>query len=150
MAETLGSLCDKLAIVIMKQHHATDPAMQQSLAQQAQQLEEEIDTLIIGAVSHEIPLERLGFASNKIYKKSTNTVAEVRGSLAQLIAHLMAITAKLWYVQEKIYAIEEVPVQEKDSVVKQQATLNLERNHCMDAINEALKDRIRSHDHGAA
>ena len=39
MAETLGSLCDKLTIVKLKQYHSEDAARLQSLKQQEQQLQ---------------------------------------------------------------------------------------------------------------
>ena len=44
MAETLGSLCDKLTIVKLKQYHTGDIQRLESLAHQEKQLCEEIDT----------------------------------------------------------------------------------------------------------
>jgi hypothetical protein len=44
MAETLGSLCDKLTIVKLKEWHSEkQPERMRSLATQEQQLREEID-----------------------------------------------------------------------------------------------------------
>ena len=45
MAETLGSLCDKLTIVKLKQYHSDDPQRLESLALQAGQLQQEINLL---------------------------------------------------------------------------------------------------------
>jgi hypothetical protein len=42
MAETLGSLCDKLTVVKLKEWHADDPARVESLRKQEQQLQQEI------------------------------------------------------------------------------------------------------------
>ena len=48
MAETLGSLCDKLTIVKLKEWHSENqPERMRSLATQEQQLREEIDAYTI-------------------------------------------------------------------------------------------------------
>ena len=80
MAETLGSLCDKLTIVKLKQFHTGDVQRLGSLARQETQLCEEIDTFIYDAVKGKIPQERLVFSSNKIYKKKGNEITEITGS----------------------------------------------------------------------
>ena len=46
MAETLGSLCDKLTIVKLKQYHTEDLSRLDSLANQEKQLLQEIDIYI--------------------------------------------------------------------------------------------------------
>ena len=52
MAETLGSLCDKLTIVKLKEWHSEkQPERMRSLATQEQQLREEIDAFIADAAS---------------------------------------------------------------------------------------------------
>jgi len=59
MAETLGSLCDKLTIVRLKEWHSEkQPERMRSLATQEQQLREEIDALIADAASGRVPLEK--------------------------------------------------------------------------------------------
>ena len=47
MAETLGMLCDKLTIVKLKQYHTTDEIRLQSLDQQCNQLQQEIDEYLL-------------------------------------------------------------------------------------------------------
>jgi len=70
MAETLGSLCDKLTIVKLKEWHSEkQPERMRSLATQEQQLREEIDALIADAASGRIPVERLTFAAQKVHRK---------------------------------------------------------------------------------
>ena len=81
MAETLGSLCDKLTIELKEWHSEKQPERMLSLATQEQQLREEIDALIADAASGRIPLERLTFAANKVYRKEGNAVPEVTGSM---------------------------------------------------------------------
>ena len=76
MAETLGMLCDKLTIVKLKQYHTEEAQKLASLNNQAIQLQEEIDEYVSNAVSGNIPLAKLTFASNKVFKKEGNEVAE--------------------------------------------------------------------------
>ena len=142
MAETLGMLCDKLTIVKLKQYHTSDEARSASLHTQATQLQEEIDEYIAAAAAGNIAAERMTFAANKVFKAEGNTVKEVAGSFGEVFYRLADVNCKLWHEQEKVYEFEQVPPQEKDIVVKQLALLNLERNKCIDAINEEFKKLI--------
>ncbi|MFZ4058689.1 MAG: hypothetical protein ACOYKE_11160, partial [Ferruginibacter sp.] len=126
MAETLGMLCDKLTIVKLKEYHSTDEARLKSLATQATQLQAEIDEYFADALSGNIPPERLTFAANKVFKKEGNEVKEVLGEIGAVFYQLADVNCRLWHEQEKVYEFEEVPVSEKDAVVKQLALLNLE------------------------
>jgi len=148
MAETLGSLCDKLTTVKLKRWHTDDPDRLQSLVKQEEQLNEEINEFIDAAISGGIPLERLTFASNKVYKKEGNVVPEVRGTLGQTFAQLAETVCKLWHVQEKVYEFEEIPVDQKDGVIKELAIVNLERNQCIDRVDEQFRsfvEKTRAH-----
>jgi len=51
MAETLGSLCDKLTTVKLKRWHTDDAERLQSLAKQEAQLNEEINEFVAAARS---------------------------------------------------------------------------------------------------
>jgi len=136
MAETLGMLCDKLTIVKLKEYHTDNPGRLQSLHEQAVQLQEEIDEYISQAIHGQIPVNRLTFASNKVYKKEGNEVAEVSGKIGEVFYQLAEVNCKLWHEQEKVYEFEKVPNEEKNNVVKQLALLNLQRNKCIDSINK--------------
>jgi len=142
MAETLGMLCDKLTIVQLKQYHTADETRLQSLDQQCKQLQIEIDEYIADAVSGKIPAERLTFASNKVFKQQGNEVKEVVGNVGEVFYQLADVNCRLWHEQEKVYEFEQVPVDEKNIVVKQLALLNLERNKCIDAINEQFSKLV--------
>jgi len=142
MAETLGMLCDKLTIVKLKQYHSEEPARLESLSKQADQLIREIDEYVSDAVEGRIDPSRLTFAANKVYRQQGNEVAEVRGRLGEVFYQLADVNCRLWHEQEKVYAFEQVPVEEKDRVVKQLALLNLERNRCIDAINDWLVQAV--------
>ena len=139
MAETLGSLCDKLTIVKLKEWHSEkQPERMRSLAMQEQQLREEIDAFVADAASGRIPVERLTFAANKVYRKEGNAVPEVTGSLGAVFAHLAEVNCKLWHEVDKSYEIEKVPPDARDGIVKQLALLNLERTQCIDEIDRQL------------
>jgi len=142
MAETLGMLCDKLTIVKLKQYHSEDEARLKSLAIQAGQLQTEIDEYISDAVSGRIETFRMTFAANKVFKKEGNEVAEVKGNFGEVFYQLADVNCRLWHEQEKVYEFKAVPVDEKDIVVNQLAKLNLERNKCIDAINDLLVNMI--------
>lgn len=145
MAETLGSLCDKLTIVKLKQFHSQDPQRLESLSSQQSQLQQEIDEFLQRALDREIPVERLSFASNKVFKAQGNSVAEVEGNIAEVFSRLAEINCQLWHEQEKVYDFESVPPEEKDAVVKQLAILNLSRNRCIDRIDQQLSALVQQH-----
>lgn len=142
MAETLGSLCDKLTIVKLKQWHTENEEKLRSLNAQEKELKYEIDRFIHAAVTKLIPTENLTFASNKVYKLEGNKVDNITGDIGDLFAKLAEINCRLWHEQEKVYEFEKVPPDEKDTVVKQLAILNLARNQCIDGINSRFQEAI--------
>lgn len=144
MAETLGSLCDKLTIIKLKQFHSEDGERLRELANQERQLKEEIDEFVALAVGGGIPLQRLTFPSNKVYKKEGNEVSKIEGAIGEVFSRLAAVNNKLWHEQEKVYEFEKVPASEKDNVVKQLALLNLERNICIDEIDRQFRKSLET------
>jgi hypothetical protein len=142
MAETLGMLCDKLTIVKLKQYHTDDADRLTSLDNQARQLQEEIDTYVSDAVNGNIPPEKLTFAANKVFKKEGNETKEVTGNIGSIFFQLADVNCRLWHEVEKGYDIENVPVEQKDKLVKMLAVLNLERNKCIDAIDAQFLNLI--------
>lgn len=137
--ETLGSLCDKLTIVKLKQWHTEDTIRQESLSKQEIQLSNEIDSYLAKALIGEIPLENLKFSSNKVYKSKGNEIREISGfSIGVVFSELAQVNCDLWHEQEKVYEFELVPVEQKNEVVKNLAKMNLERNSCIDKIDSLL------------
>jgi len=143
MAETLGMLCDKLTIVKLKQYHSSEAGRLESLALQASQLQDEIDVYISDAVGGRIDPAKMVFASNKVFKSEGNNVGEVTGGFGEVFYQLADVNCRLWHEQEKVYEFHNVPVEEKDVVVKKLALLNLERNKCIDAINNQFSILIK-------
>jgi len=137
--ETLGSLCDKLTIVKLKQWHTEDNIRQESLSKQEIQLSNEIDSYLANALNGEIPLENLKFSSNKVYKSKGNEIREISGfSIGVVFSELAQVNCDLWHEQENVYEFELVPVEQKNEVVKNLAKMNLERNSCIDKIDSLL------------
>ncbi|MBK5270051.1 MAG: hypothetical protein JJE22_03460 [Bacteroidia bacterium] len=142
MAETLGMLCDKLTIVKLKQYHTKDKSKLVSLQKQAKQLQGEINEYIADAKLGKIPLDKLTFTSNKIYNKQKNKTGDVKGNFGEVISQLADVNCNLWHQQEKVYEFEKVPAKEKNRVIKKLATLNLDRNKCIDRIDNLLAGMI--------
>jgi hypothetical protein len=142
MAETLGMLCDKLTIVKLKQYHTADNDRLTSLEKQSVQLQAEIDEYVNNAVQGNIPPERMTFDANKVFKKEGNAVEDVTGNFGEVMYQLADVNCRLWHEQEKVYEFEKVLVEEKDTVVKRLALLNLERNKCIDKINSLFAGLI--------
>jgi len=138
MAETLGSLCDKLTIIKLKQYHSKDEARLLSLKQQQNQIIIEIDEFVLDAISGLIPIHKLTFQSNKVYKNISKDIQEINGDIGSIFSKLAEVNCFLWHEQEKVYEFEKVAVSEKDVVVKQLSILNLERTNCIDKIDAKL------------
>ena len=143
MAETLGTLADKLTTVKLKLWHTDDPERTTSLKAQEQQLQNEINEFISAAFSGDIPLERLTFSANKVYKKDGNDVPDFRGTIGQMFSQLAETNTRLWHIQEKVYEFEAIPVDQKDDLIKQLAIVNLERNQCIDRLDEEFQRACR-------
>src|SRR5574341_1030890 len=144
MAETLGTLADKLTTVKLKLWHTDDPERTQSLKAQERQLQTEIDEFIAAALSGAIPNERLTFSANKVYKKEGNTVSDFSGTIGEIFSQLAEVNTRLWHVQEKVYEFENVPMDQKDEVIKELAIVNLERNQCIDKLDEEFQRACRA------
>lgn len=142
MAETLGTLADKLTTVKLKLMHTDDPERSRSLQAQERQLQDEMNELVGAAISGEIPIERLTFAANKVYKKAGNAVPDFQGSIGEMFSKLAEVNCRLWHVQEKVYEFEQVPMSEKDNIIKQLAIVNLERNQCIDKLDQEFRAAI--------
>ena len=142
MSETLGSLCDKLTVVKLKQYHTGDEKHLQSLTVQEKQLQDEIDEFIEAAMSGRIPLERLTFAANKVYQREGIMISDITGSVGEVFSKLSQVSCDLWHEQEYVYEFEKVPPDKKNKVVKQLALLNLVRNQCIERIDDQFQTLV--------
>jgi len=138
MPETLGSLCDKLTIVKLKQWHTKAKNRIKSLKEQERVLQEEINDFVSDVFNGSIPRDRLKFEANKVYKKKGNAFTKVKGDIGAVFSQLAQVNCELWHEMEKSYNIDQVPDAQKGVLIKRLAILNLERNRCMEAIDENL------------
>ena len=140
MAETLGSLCDKLTVVKLKQWHTSDERRSESLACQAGRLAEEIDVYVTDALGGVVDSDRITFPSNKVFDLGEKSLPEVIGSLGHIVSELARVNCELWHEQEKVYEIQRSPESHSDAVhvVRRLGALNLGRTQCIDAIDESL------------
>ena len=144
MAETLGSLCDKLIIIKLKEFHTEEDLQNySSLLTQEKQIIEEIDEFLIKVISGEVRFDRLTFPSNKVYKACDDFVIDIQGNIGKIFSELAYINCCIWHEQERIYEFDKVPIERKDSVVKNIAELNLKRNNCIDQIDSKFKNLIK-------
>ena len=143
MAETLGTLADKLITVKLKLWHTEDAERIASLEAQEKQLENEIDEFVAAAMSGRIPIEKLTFAANKVYKKDGNAISDFSGSIGELFSQLAETDCRLWHIQEKVYEFEQIPIAEKDEVINELAVVNLERNQCICLLYTSPSPRDR-------
>jgi hypothetical protein len=142
--ETLGTLCDKLTIVKLKQWHSEDNTRLQSLATQEKQLAEEIDIFIVSALTGLIPVERLTFSANKVYKIEGNEIRKIEGeSIGVIFGELANVNCALWHEQEKVYEFEKIIPEDKNAVVKKLARMNLERTFCIDKIDNIFYKSVK-------
>jgi hypothetical protein len=114
----------------------------ESLQNQERQLCGEIDDFVRSASSGAVPLDRLTFAANKVYKQDGNSTRSAAGTIGEMFSRLATVNCELWHEQEKVYDFEKVPPEAKNTVVKQIALLNLERTECIDAIDRMLRDTL--------
>jgi hypothetical protein len=142
MAETLGTLADKLITVKLKLWHTEDAERIASLELQEKQLESEINEFAGAALAGDIPIQRLTFAANKVYKKEGNAIADFSGTIGELFSQLAETNCKLWHVQEKVYEFEQIPPTQKDEVIKELAVVNLERNQCIDRLDQEFQKSV--------
>lgn len=142
MAETLGTLADKLTTVKLKLWHTDDAERIASLKIQEKQLEAEINEFVGAVITGDIPIERLTFAANKVYKKEGNAIADFSGTIGELFSQLAETNCKLWHVQEKVYDFEQIPPAQKDEVIKELAIINLERNQCIDRLDQEFQRSV--------
>ena len=142
MAETLGSLFDKLTIIKLKQWHTDDKKKLAVLNEQQKNLEDEINNFIFSVINGDLPINLISSQTIKIYNEKKNVTKNIEGSLAKMISEIAYVNCELWHEQEKVYDFENVPAREKNKVVKKLALLNLERNKYIDLINLKFKEMI--------
>jgi hypothetical protein len=139
--ETLGSLCDKLTIVKLKQYHSASYENRSVLKQQETNLKKEIDMYITDAVAGRIKLEVLSAPHCKVYSGEIPVTPIT--NIGEAFNRLARVNIAVWHLQEKVFGFEDVPEDKRVGVIKSIAVLNVERNDCIDRINTLFSELIK-------
>ena len=154
MAETLGSLIDKLSIKNLRYWHldedaqardVSDPQKQELMDKmklvdrQRKELLEEIDIFLSSALAGEV---RIRDEKVKLYKNLNVTSADDVNHLGEAVSKLAMSNIKLWHLEDEVRR-EDLP---DTDIVKTQPKIdskNQERNNFMDKVDEILENFVK-------
>jgi hypothetical protein len=154
MAETLGSLIDKLSIKNLRYWHldedsqardASDPQKQELMAKmelvdrQRKELLEEIDVFLSSALSGEV---RIRDEKVKLYKNLNVTSSEDLNHLGEAVSKLAMSNIKLWHLEDEVRR-EDLPDTDIVKTKRKIDTNNQERNNFMDKVDEILENFVK-------
>ena len=154
MAETLGSLIDKLSIKNLRYWHldedsqardASDPQQQELIAKmelvdrQRKELLEEIDVFLSSALAGEV---RIRDEKVKLYKNLNVTSAENVNHLGEAVSKLAMSNIKLWHLEDEVRR-EDLPDTDIVKTKRKIDTNNQERNNFMDKVDEILENFVK-------
>ena len=154
MAETLGSLIDKLSIKNLRYWHldeayqakeASDSQKQELMAKmelvdrQRKELLEEIDVFLTSALAGEV---RIRDEKVKLYKNRNVTSAEGVNNLGEAVSKLAMSNIKLWHLEDEVRR-EDLPDIEVVKTKRKIDTNNQERNNFMDKVDEILENFVK-------
>lgn len=154
MAETLGSLIDKLSIKNLRYWHldedsqardASDPQKQELMAKmelvdrQRKELLEEIDVFLSSALAGEV---RIRDEKVKLYKNLNVTSSEDLNYLGEAVSKLAMSNIKLWHLEDEVRR-EDLPDADIVKTKRKIDTNNQERNNFMDKVDEILENFVK-------
>jgi len=154
MAETLGSLIDKLSIKNLRYWHldedsqardSSDPQKQELMDKmelvdrQRKELLEEIDVFLSSALAGEV---RIRDEKVKLYKNLNVTSAENVNHLGEAVSKLAMSNIKLWHLEDEVRR-EDLPDTDIVKTKRKIDTNNQERNNFMDKIDEILENSVK-------
>jgi len=154
MAETLGSLIDKLSIKNLRYWHldedsqardSSDPQKQELMDKmelvdrQRKELLEEIDIFLSSALAGEV---RIRDEKIKLYKNLNVTSAEDVNHLGEAVSKLAMSNIKLWHLEDEVRR-EDLPDTDIVKTKRKIDTNNQERNNFMDKVDEILENFVK-------
>ena len=154
MAETLGSLIDKLSIKNLRYWHldedsqardVSDPQKQELMDKmdlvdrQRKELLEEIDVFLSSALAGEV---RIRDEKVKLYKNLNVTSAENVNHLGEAVSKLAMSNIKLWHLEDDVRR-EDLPDTDIVKTKRKIDTNNQERNNFMDKVDEILENFVK-------
>ena len=154
MAETLGSLIDKLSIKNLRYWHldedsqardSSDPQKQELIDKmdlvdrQRKELLEEIDVFLSSALAGEV---RIRDEKVKLYKNLNVTSSEDLNHLGEAVSKLAMSNIKLWHLEDEVRR-EDLPDADIVKTKRKIDTNNQERNNFMDKVDEILENFVK-------
>lgn len=137
MAETLGSLIDKLAIKNIRLQYLKNRRKKKIVAQQCEDLIAEIDGFVKAALRGKVKLkeEKLKLYNPPLKKVKTN-------SLAKLLDNLVRRNLQLWQLEDKVRE-KNTTLAEIGRIKKKIDIANQQRNDLIDGIDQLLEKLLR-------
>ena len=154
MAETLGSLIDKLSIKNLRYWHLDEAAQARDASdlqkqelmdkmelvdRQRKELLEEIDVFLSSALAGEV---RIRDEKVKLYKNLNVTSAEDVNHLGVAVSKLAMSNIKLWHLEDEVRR-EGLPDADVVKTKRIIDTNNQERNNFMDKVDEILENFVK-------
>ena len=154
MAETLGSLIDKLSIKNLRYWHldeiaqtkdASDPQIGELKAKmslvdrQRKELSDEIDTFLGAALAGEV---RIRDEKVKLYKNLNVASSDGLSHLGETVSKLAMSNIKLWHLEDEVRR-EDLPDADIVKIKRTIDTNNQERNNFMDKVDEILESFVK-------
>jgi hypothetical protein len=154
MAETLGSLIDKLSIKNLRYWHLDEAAQARDASdlqkqelmdkmelvdRQRKELLEEIDVFLSSAFAGEV---RIRDEKVKLYKNLNVTSAEDVNHLGEAVSKLAMSNIKLWHLEDEVRR-EDLPDADVVKTKRKIDTNNQERNNFMDKVDEILENFVK-------
>ena len=154
MAETLGSLIDKLSIKNLRYWHldeevqakdASDPQKEELTAKmklvdrQRKELLEEIDGFLEAAFAGKV---RIRDEKVKLYKNLNVISSEDLNHLGETVSKLAMSNIKLWHLEDEVRR-EDLPDADIVKIKRTIDTNNQERNNFMDKVDEILENFVK-------
>ena len=154
MAETLGSLIDKLSIKNLRYWHldedakakdVSDPQKEELTAKmklvdrQRKELLEEIDGFLEAAFAGKV---RIRDEKVKLYKNLNVISSEDLNHLGETVSKLAMSNIKLWHLEDEVRR-EDLPNADIVKIKRTIDTNNQERNNFMDKVDEILENFVK-------
>jgi len=154
MAETLGSLIDKLSIKNLRYWHLDEDSQARDVSgpqkqalmgkmelvdRQRKELLEEIDVFLTSALAGEV---RIRDEKVKLYKNLNVTSAEDVNRLGEAVSKLAMSNIQLWHLEDEVRR-EDLPDTDIVKTKRKIDTYNQERNNFMDKVDEILENFVK-------
>ena len=154
MAETLGSLIDKLTIKNLRYWHldevvqAKDASASQIkevkvkmdlVDRQRKELLEEIDAFLGAAIAGEV---RIRDEKVKLYKNLNVVSSDGLSQLGEAVSELAMSNIKIWHLEDEVRR-EDLPDSKIVRTKRSIDTANQERNNLMDKVDEIIENAVK-------